>query len=109
MTSVSIDVFPPISQNQTIAFATIRPTVMIGNVRVGTLSRSGSTRGFLPDHERHKRLLGVETVLRLVPDRGLRAIQHVLGDLLAVVRREAVEDDRVVARPRDEIRVDAIP
>src|SRR6266540_3555655 len=93
MTSVSIDVFPPISQNQTIAFATIRPTVTIGNVLVGTLSRSGSTRRFLPDHERHKRLLGVEAVLRLVPDRGLRAVQHVLGDLLAVVGRQEITED----------------
>jgi hypothetical protein len=31
------------SQIQTIAFATIRPTVTIGNVRVGTLSFSGSS------------------------------------------------------------------
>jgi hypothetical protein len=31
------------SQSQTIVFATIRPTVTIGNVRVGTLSLMGSS------------------------------------------------------------------
>src|SRR4029450_3996416 len=107
MTSVSSDVLPPISQNQTIRFAAISPTVTTGNVLVGTLSRSGITRG-LPDHERHERLLRVQAILRLVPDRRVRAVEDVLRDLLSVVRRQAVQDDRLVVRTLYEVRVDAV-
>src|SRR5437588_4356889 len=83
-------------------------TVTSGNVRVGTLSRRGSTRRFLPDHERHKRFLRMQPVLRLVTDGRLWAVEDVLGDLLAVVRGQAVEDDRTFAGARDELRVDAV-
>src|SRR5438105_2172770 len=95
------------SQAQTAKFATIRPIVTSGNARVGTLSRRGITRRFLPDHERHKRFLGMEAVLRLVPDGALRAIENVLGDLLAVMGGQTMEDDRVAARVGYERRIDA--
>src|SRR5919202_4536154 len=108
MTSVSTDVRPPTSQNQTIVLTTMIAMVTTGNVRVGTLSLSGITGRSLPDQERHKRLLGVEAVLRLVPNGRLRAVEHVLRDLLAVVRGKTVEDDRVVARTREQLRVDPV-
>ena len=41
------------------------------------------------------RLLGVPTVLGLVPDGALRAVDHLGGDLLAAVGGQAVQHDRV--------------
>src|ERR687888_1482379 len=49
----------------------------------------------------------MEAVLRLVPDGRLRSVEHLLGDLLPVVRRQAVEDDCAVAGEPDELLVDA--
>ena len=42
-----------------------------------------------------QRLLGVQPVLGLVPDRRLRAVEHLGGDLLAAVGGQAVQHDRV--------------
>ena len=50
----------------------------------------------------------MQPVLGLVPDGRLGAVEHVLGDLLAVVRGEAVEDDRIGAREREERVVDPV-
>ena len=50
------------------------------------------------EQERQHRLLDVQPVLGLVPDRRLRPVEHVGGDLLPGVRRQAVEDDRLAAR-----------
>src|SRR6478672_1103833 len=98
------------SQSQTITFAVISATVTAGNALVGTLSFSGSTAARrLRDQEREQGLLRVQAVLGLVPDRRARPVEHVLGDLLAVVGGEAVEDDRVVVREPDALRVDAEP
>ena len=58
------------------------------------------------DDEREQRLLRVEAVLGLVPGGGLRAVEHLLRDLLAVVGGQAVEDDGVVGRACDERVVD---
>src|SRR4051812_17078594 len=44
-----------------------------------------------------QRLLCVKPVLGLIPDRGTLAIEDFGGDLLARVRRQAVECDRLVA------------
>ena len=46
----------------------------------------------LGDDRRHDRLLGVQAVLGLVEDHGLRRVEHLFGDLLAPVRRQAVHD-----------------
>src|SRR6266508_6976733 len=103
MTSVSTDV-PVNSQIQTITLTTMIPTVTTGNVRVGTLSFSGSMpRGVLPNHEDHQRLLGVQAVLRLVPHGRLRAVENVLCDLLAVVGGKAMQDDCFIARLFDQL------
>ena len=48
----------------------------------------------------------MEPVLGLVPDGRALAVEHVLCDLLAVVRREAVEDDRPLAGEGDHVGVD---
>ena len=55
-----------------------------------------------------KRLLGVQAVLRLVPDRRALAVEHVLGDLLARMGGQAVQHDGVVARLRQQIGVDPV-
>src|ERR687891_1100415 len=87
----------------------MRPSVTTGKCRVGTLSRSGIIAvEALPDHERHERLLRVEAVLRLVPDGRARAVEHVLGDLLAVVGGQAVQDDGPLARESDRALVDSV-
>ena len=51
------------------------------------------------DQQLEQRLLGVPAVLRLVPDALPVAVEHRLGDLLARVRRQAVQRDRR-RRPR---------
>src|SRR6266516_2310536 len=107
MTSVWTDV-PPISQNQTMTLPTMIAIVTTGNVFVGTLSRSGIMRCFLPDHERQQGLLGMKTVLGLVPDGRPRPVQDALGDLLAVMRGQAMEHDHFVVCPRNELGVDAV-
>src|SRR5713226_9698986 len=107
MTSVST-VVPLNSQIQTITFTTMIPTVTTGNVRVGTLSFSGSMpRGVLPNHEGHQCLLCMQTVLGLVPHRGLPPVENFLGDLFAVMGGKAVQDDRACAGPLHEVLVDA--
>src|SRR6266576_5994502 len=107
MTSVSTDV-PVNSQIQTITLTTMIPTVTTGNVRVGTLSFSGNMpRGVLPNHEGHQRLLGVQAVLGLIPYGGLRAIENVFRDLLAVVGGKAMQNDCALGRLFDQFCVDA--
>src|SRR3712207_3098714 len=74
------------------------------------LSLSGSTggRAALSDHERHERLLGVQAVLRLIPRRRPRSVEDVLGDLLAVVRGEAVHDDAALRGEPEGALVDSV-
>src|SRR5689334_20315940 len=98
---------PRSSQIQTAALAAMSPSVTTGGERVGTLSRIGSTSRLLPDHERHNRLLRVQAVLGLVPHSRLRPVQDLLGDLLAPMRGQAVEDDGVVAGHAQQLVVDA--
>ena len=50
------------------------------------------------DQEHQQRLLRVQPVLRLVPHRRPRTVEHLVGDLPAAVRRQAVQHDRVVGR-----------
>src|SRR4051812_24467188 len=80
--------------------------VTTGRRAVGMLSFSGSN-GALRDDERHERLLGVQAVLPPGPGRRARSVQHRLCDLLAVVRGEAVHDDRAVRGDRNHPVVDA--
>src|SRR3954451_20302877 len=83
-------------------------TVTIGNVRVGTLSRSGSIGRSLPHHERHKRLLRMQAILRLVPGGRTAAVEDVFADLFPVMGRQAMQHDRVVTGPGDEVGVDPV-
>ena len=53
-----------------------------------------------PGEQLEQRLLGVQAVLGLVPDRGALAVEDLLGDLLARVGGEAVERDRAVGAER---------
>jgi len=55
------------------------------------------------------RLLGVQPVLCLVPGRGPRAIEDLVGDLLAPVGGEVVEDPDPRVREGHEGRVDLVP
>src|SRR5262249_21733434 len=41
-----------------------------------------------------QRFLGVKAVLGLFPDHALRAVDHLGGDLLAAMRRQAVHEER---------------
>ena len=50
----------------------------------------------------------MQPVLGLVEDRRLRAVDDLLGDLLAVVRGKAVQDERLLAGLAHELRVDAV-
>ena len=45
--------------------------------------------------EFEQRFLGVEAVLGLLPDHALRAVDHLGGDFLAAVRRQAVHEERI--------------
>ena len=51
-------------------------------------------------------LLHVHPVLRLLEDARLRALEHVLGDLLAPVRRQTVEHHRTGPRAGEQRGVD---
>src|SRR5580765_4228062 len=62
----------------------------------------------LGDGQREQRLLGVEAVLGLVPGCALRAVQDILGDLVAEVRRQAMEDDRVRVGEREQLAVNPV-
>src|SRR5687768_15787705 len=98
-------------------FATRRPYAM-GRAPTNALveQRLGCANG-LRQSEREHGLGRVQAVLGLVPDGAARAVEDVGGDLLARVRREAVEDDRLgigeleqllvngVARERGEARL----
>ena len=53
-----------------------------------------------PQQPGQQRLLRVQPVLGLVEHRAGRAVHHLVGDLLAAVRRQAVQHDRAAARPR---------
>ena len=50
----------------------------------------------------------MQPVLGLVPDRRARPVEHVGGDLLAGVRGQAVEDDRVGVGVREELLVQGV-
>ncbi len=49
----------------------------------------------------------MEAVLRLVPDRGALAVEHLGSDLLAGVGRQAVQDDRAFLGRREQVGVEA--
>src|SRR3972149_4062061 len=57
---------------------------------------------------REERRLRVQAVLRLIPDDGLRSIDHLIRDLEPAVRGEAVHDDRVLLRLVHEELVDLV-
>src|SRR4051795_3926259 len=51
--------------------------------------------------QRQNGLLRVQAVLRLVEDDRMWSVHHLVGDLLAAVRRQAVHDDHVRPGKRD--------
>lgn len=60
------------------------------------------------DHEREQRLLCVEPVLGLIPDRRLLPVQHLRRDFLAVVGGKAVEDDRLPSCGAKKVGIDPV-
>ena len=58
----------------------------------------GTASSTLAQQELEQRLLGVAAVLGLVPDALALAVEHLGGDLLAGVGREAVQRDRARRR-----------
>ena len=68
--------------------------------RRSTADAEVTARSKQPDQQR---LLGVQAVLRLVPDDALRSVDDVGGDLVAAVGREAVQEDRVGLRERHQL------
>ena len=78
---------------------------LLGDSTAGGVPLLGSSEdekrklGFLPeDQEFQQRLLRVQAVLGLVPHYALRAVDHLGGDFLAAVRRQAVHEERVALR-----------
>ena len=67
-------------------------------LRPGVHAHRGNARALAGDQQLQQRLLGVQPVLGLVPDRGALAVERVRRDLLARVGGQAVQRDR--ARPR---------
>src|SRR3972149_1959206 len=61
-----------------------------------------------PEEGHEERLLRVQAVLRLVPDDGLRPIDHLVRNLEPAVRGQAVHEDRVLLRLVHEELVDLI-
>src|SRR6266699_523835 len=53
-------------------------------------------------------LLGVKSVFRLVEHHGLRPVDHLVGDLMAAMRREAMHEHGVGFRSRQQPPVDLI-
>src|SRR5205823_6022695 len=62
------------------------------DVVVGTGHASVASSEIEQDQE--KRLLRMETILRLVPDRRTRSVDDLIGYLLTAMRRQTVQDDR---------------
>src|SRR5690606_7787398 len=52
-------------------------------------------KGFDAEHPAQDRLLDVKAVLGLVEHHRLRAVDHLVGDLVATVRRQAVHEKSV--------------
>src|SRR4051812_34138991 len=53
-------------------------------------------------------LLGVQAVLGFVEHHRLRAVDHLVGDLLAAMRRKAVHEERLGLGARHQLRIDLI-
>ena len=62
------------------------------------LGRPRAATGGAGEQRGEQRLLRVQAVLGLIPDRRVRAVEHGLVDLLAVVRGQAVQHDAVGRR-----------
>src|SRR2546421_7079216 len=62
----------------------------------------------LGDEPGQEGLLRMQPVLRLVPHGGVRTIDHLVGDLLAPVRGQAVQHQDVLLRPGHHGIVDAV-
>src|SRR5207342_1610096 len=61
-----------------------------------------------PDHEGHECLLRVQAVLGLLPGEAAWSVEHVCGDLLAYVRRKAMQYHGLVFCRVEERAVDAV-
>ena len=53
-------------------------------------------------------LLRVQAVFGLVEHHRLRAVDHLVGDLLAAMRGQAVHEDRIILGQRHQLRIDLI-
>src|SRR5688572_25351409 len=89
--------------------ATAPSTTSCRRARVMTTTSRGSTTLLSLRHEElEQRLLGVTTVLRLVPDPLPRPVEDLRGDLLAGVRGQAVQGERARRRQVEQGVVDAV-
>src|SRR3982751_2283725 len=61
-----------------------------------------------PEQEKQQRFLRVQPVLGLVPHRGVRSVDDLVGDLLATMGRQTMQDDHVRRREVDELVVDLV-
>jgi len=50
----------------------------------------------------------MQPILGFVEDNGLRTVDHFVGDLLAAMGRQAMHEDRVLARGGHQFRVDLV-
>src|SRR5947207_651434 len=57
---------------------------------------------------RQNALLGVQAVLGLVEYHGLRSVNHLVGDLVAAVRRQAMHEQGIGFRQRHQMCIDLI-
>src|SRR5712691_11165598 len=63
--------------------------------------------GHLPEHEElEQRLLRMQAVLGFIPHHALRTVDHLGGDFLAAVRRQAVHEERFLRRRLHHLGVD---
>src|SRR5690349_21074409 len=77
-----------------------------GDGAPGTAPLPPSLQRFAAHQGRHDRLLNVQAILGLVPDAALRSLDDVVADFLASVRRQAVQEDRVLVRDLHQLLID---
>src|SRR5215208_3341123 len=89
--------------------ATTSRAVSVWAVAIAAAYSAGCGRSAVAGEQRlEQRLLGVQTVLRLIPDGGALAVENVLGDLLAGVGGEAMQHDRPVGSFREQVGVEPV-
>src|SRR6202021_3058792 len=74
----------------------IAPLLLIASLCV--VAGAASFRPLQKPHQ--QRLLRMQPILGLVPDRAVRPVDHVVGDLVTSVRRKAMQHNSFSAGPR---------